>query len=233
MTLVRVIAAMVLGLGVSACASVETASRNLPYEAAPSGLVAPAPSYQLAGFDVSVPKTLVVSESNMYYPGGDIVWRGEAYGDRHEQVQAIFEESLRLGAGPLDGIKPVKVEIEVTRFHALTEKTRYTVGGVHSISFTMTIIDPDTGVVLRGPKPIKASLVGYGGQKAVVAESRGLTQKYRITQHLARVVREELTKAEGFVAPERGVTQSIRPLEPIGTQLTATPPAPSSVAAQS
>ncbi|MBO9402020.1 DUF6778 family protein [Shimia sp. R9_3] len=221
MSMKRVFAAMVLGLGVSACASVDTASRNAPFDVPPTEIAAPAPSYQMASFEVSVPRRLRVSEANMYYPGGDIVWRGDGYGDRYKQVQAIFEEGLRIGGGPLEGARSVSVQIEVTRFHALTEKTRYTVGGVHSIEFVMTIVDAQTGTVLRGPKPIKASLVGYGGQKAVAAEARGLTQKYRITQHLAYVLREELTKAEGFVPPSRGATKTITPLSPVGGEQVA------------
>ncbi len=107
---------------------------------------------------------------------------------------------------------PVVVEIEVQRFHALTEKTRYSVGGIHSIEFTMTIRDPQTGAVIRGPREIKADLVGYGGSKALQAEARGLTQKYRITQHLAKVVRDEMSLATGWVAPDKGVTARVEPL---------------------
>ncbi len=220
MTYVRVIAAMILGLSVSACASVDTASRNAPFDDA-TAISAPAPSYSLAGFQVSVPDTLVVSEANLYYPGGDIVWRGDAYGNRYEQVQAIFDESIRKGAGPLQGAMPVQVNIEVTRFHALTERTRYSVGGVHSLEFTMTIIEPISGTVLRGPKQISASLVGYGGQRALDAEAKGLTQKYRITQHLAFVMREELTKVEGFVPAQRGPTALVQPLVPLAQPASA------------
>lgn len=220
MTYIRVVAAMILGLGVSACASVDTASRNASFDET-AAIVAPAPSYVLAGFDVSVPDTLIVSESNSYYPGGDIVWRGEGYGNRREQVKAIFDDSIQLGAGPLNGAMPVQVNIEVTRFHALTEKTRYSIGGVHSLEFTMTIIEPISGTILRGPKPISASLVGYGGQRALDAEAKGLTQKYRITQHLAFVVREELTKVEGYVPLKRGPSAAIRPLAPIAQGVTA------------
>ncbi len=221
MSMGKVIAALVLALGASACATVDTASRNAPYDTVPTDMAAPAPSYALESFDVSVPTSLKVSEANLYYPPGDIVWRGDARGNRYEQVKAIFDESVRLGTRSLDGAMPVRVEIEVTRFHALTEKTRYSVGGVHSIEFVMTIIEPQSGAVLRGPKPIKASLVGYGGQMAFEAEARGLTQKYRITQHLARVVHDELTKAEGFVAPQRGVTQRIQPLAPAEVEVAA------------
>ncbi len=212
---VRMIAVMALGLGVSACSTVDTATRNMPYETTPSGITAPAPSFQLATLDVQVPTTLKVSEANSYYPGGDIVWRGDVYGNRYEQVEAIFEEAVQIGAAPLEGAIPVHVIIEVKRFHALTEKTRYSVGGIHSIDFVMTIIDPVSGAVLRGPKEISADLVGYGGSKALQAEARGLTQKYRITQHLARVVRDELSLPEGFLPPKGGTTARVTPLSPV------------------
>ncbi|TCL09722.1 hypothetical protein BXY66_1779 [Shimia isoporae] len=209
---VRLIAAMVLGMSAAACSSVDTATRNAPYENTPSQVTAPAPSFQLVGMNVAVPTTLTVSERNSYYPGGDIVWRGDAYGNRYEQVKAIFEDAVELGGGLAQGEIPVVVNIELKRFHALTEKTRYSVGGIHSIDFVMTISDPVTGAVLRGPKEINANLVGYGGEKALQAEARGLTQKYRITQHLARVVLEEMTTATGFVPPKGGVTAQVVPL---------------------
>jgi hypothetical protein len=206
---------MALGLGLSACASVDTATRNIPLEQITTETAAPAPSFQLVGYDVSVPTTLKVSEANSYYPGGDIVWRGDAFGNRYEQVGAIFENAIEIGARPLEGALPVVVEIEVKRFHALTEKTRYSVGGIHSIEFVMTIRDPLTGAVVRGPREIKADLVGYGGSKALQAEARGLTQKYRITQHLAKVVRDEMSLATGWVKPQGGVTARIQPLSPV------------------
>jgi hypothetical protein len=206
---------MALGLGLSACASVDTATRNAPLDHTATEMAAPAPSFSLAGFDVNVPLSLKVSEANSYYPGGDIVWRGDVYGNRYEQVTALFEDAVQLGGGSLDGAMPVVVEIEVQRFHALTEKTRYSVGGIHSIEFTMTIRDPLTGAVIRGPREIKADLVGYGGSKALQAEARGLTQKYRITQHLAKVVRDEMSLATGWVAPSNGVTARIVPLTPV------------------
>ena len=216
MTRARLTAVMMaLGLGLSACASVDTATRNIPLEQIPTEMAAPAPSFQLVGYDVSVPTTLKVSESNSYYPGGDIVWRGDAFGDRYEQVGAIFENAVEIGARPLEGALPVVVEIEVKRFHALTEKTRYSVGGIHSIEFVMTIRDPLTGAVVRGPREIKADLVGYGGSKALQAEARGLTQKYRITQHLAKVVRDEMSLATGWVQPQGGVTARVQPLSPV------------------
>ena len=212
---VRLIAVLMMGLGVSACATVDTATRNAPLENLPTEMAAPAPSFQLASFDVRVPTTLKVSESNSYLPNADIVWRGDPRGNRYEQVQAIFNEAINIGASDLEGALPVAVDIEVKTFHALTEKTRYTVGGTHSMTFVMTIRDPLTGAVIRGPREIVADLEGYGGSKALQAEARGLTQKYRITQHLARVIRDEMTMPEGFIPPPGGVTKRIVPLSPV------------------
>ena len=219
MTRVRLTALMmVFGLGLSACGSVETATRNAPLEQTQTDLAAPAPSFALAGYDVKIPSTLTVSEANSYRPKADIVWRGDTYGDRYQQVGAIFDNAIELGASNLDGALDVVVEIELTRFHALTEKTRYSVGGIHAIEFVMTIRDAQTGAIVRGPREIKADLAGYGGSKAIQAEAQGLTQKYRITNHLARVIQEEMTLAAGWVPPKGGTTALVVPMTPV-TQL--------------
>ncbi len=88
--------ALGLGLGLSACASVDTATRNAPMDHTATEMAAPAPSFSLAGFDVNVPLTLKVSEANSYYPGGDIVWRGDVYGNRYEQVGALLKRRSNL-----------------------------------------------------------------------------------------------------------------------------------------
>ncbi len=212
MTYVRMVMLMILGLAVSACASVETATRNAPLEPIPTEMRSATPSFHLADFQVIVPEALQASEANSYFPAGDIVWRGDAPGNRHAQVQAIFDNSIRLGLTDVDGALPVRVEIVVKRFHALTEKTRYTVGGIHNIVFDVTLRDPVSGAVIRGPVEIKANLEGYGGQQAIEADAKGLTQKYRITQHLARVLREEMTLATGYIAPRGGITRRITPI---------------------
>lgn len=207
-----------LGLAVSACSAPETATRNIPMNQTMAGAnfattpLNQAQSFQPTAVQVRVPDSLIVSEANLFYPGGDIVWRGDLPGDRHQQVQTIFEIAANQGFAPIEGARPVVVDIEVKRFHALTEKTRYTVGGVHSIKFMVSLRDAETGQVLRAPREINADLQGYGGQMALEAEAKGLTQKYRITTHLARVLRDELSLATGFVPPKGGITARITPI---------------------
>ncbi|MGH1330566.1 MAG: DUF6778 family protein [Paracoccaceae bacterium] len=202
MTITKMIAMGALILGVSACQMNETATatRAAPLDApvmsaapaAPAMATVAAPDYKVAAINVDVPRTLKVSEANMFYPIADIVWRGDAYGDRYEQVEAIFNEGLSKGAAQLAGAQDVVVDVEVIRFHSLTERTRYTVGGTHSITFAMTVRDAKSGSVLRPRHIIKSDLKGFGGNAAVIAERMGQTQKVRITDHLARILSEEL-----------------------------------------
>ena len=191
MSYLRLIAAAMLGLGLSACGSVDTATRNAPLEG--PALQAAAVPLDIQQIRVTVPKSLKVSEANSYYPMGDIVWREDGRGDRHEQVKAIFETALARGVGGgVSGGMPAVLDVQVTRFHALSEKARYTIGGMHSIQFTVTLRNPETGVPYGPAKPVKASFKAYGGQTAIAAEQRGETQKVRITDHLAKVIRGEL-----------------------------------------
>ena len=105
--------------GLAACTSgVPDATRNLPINEATGQTLAVSqssastddqsagysiiePRYDVVAVNVDVPKTLKVSEANMYYPVADIVWRGEPRGDRHAQVKAIFQEAFAAGTKDL------------------------------------------------------------------------------------------------------------------------------------
>ena len=152
----------------------------------------------VAAVQVRVPRSLKVSEANRYLPYGDIVWREDPVGDRYVQVQTIVKTAMDRGVAGLDGPVPVILDIQITKFHALTEKARYTTGGRHGITFEMTVKHAETGALLLPVRSIRADLNAYGGQQALIAMAHGQTQKVRITQHLAGVVRQELTKPETY-----------------------------------
>jgi len=160
------------------------------------------PSMRVVGLDIKVPRSLVVSEADSYKPAADIVWRGDPFGDRYAQVKAIFEEGIGRGVRSLQGNLPVVVHIEVRKFHALTERTRYSVGGTHAIDFLLSVTNGRTGEVIIPPYLVSTRLKGYGGDKALAAERIGLTQKVRITAHLAGLIRQELTGIPAQPAPE-------------------------------
>jgi hypothetical protein len=129
----------------------------------------------------------------MFYPVADIVWRGEPMGNRHAQVMSIFKEAMDRGTYTMNSGRKVLVDIEVTRFHSVTEKTRYTVGGTHSMRFTLTVRDALSGEVIDGPRLVTADAKAAGGAQAVAEEQMGRTQRVVVVERLASVIRSELS----------------------------------------
>ncbi|SDX38747.1 DUF6778 family protein [Litoreibacter albidus] len=223
MKLTRFIAGFAVAVGLSACAAsgpvTETASRNAqdltPIVA--SELTLRSVDWRLEDVRVLVPGDLKVSEANRYYPIADIVWREDPYGDRHAQVAKIIDDGITSGLTHLNGDRPVYFDLTVKRFHSLTEKTRYSVGGVHNIVYTLTVVDAATGVALHGPIEMKVALKAFGGDQAVAAERRGETQKVRIQSHLASLMRQAFNGgqemrvvAKAAVAPQGAYTGVIQ-----------------------
>jgi hypothetical protein len=209
--LIRPLLAAILLVSLTACGTVPTATRSAMPDDTMLGVALP-PDVRIESYTVNVPRSLKVNDRNLYYPRGDIVWRGEPRGDRYAQVQAMFEAGLRSAAPRVDGLRPVRLDVQVTRFHSLSEKARYTVGGVHDIDFRYRLVDLDTGLPLGPSKLVNADLNGLGGQAALEAEGRGETQKARIIAHLSRVFVEELTQPGGHVTANLGLLQAINDL---------------------
>lgn len=212
----RNLSLLALAALVSACAGMEPASRSAmdpqtslqtngidrpttPTVAIPVSTEA----YQIAGYTIRVPDALRVSEANVFYPMADIVWRGEPRGDRHAQVESIFAEAMgRATAGMTSG-RAVLVDVEVTRFHCVTEKTRYTVGGTHSMHFTLTLRDAATGALIEGPRSIIADVKAAGGSAAVAEEAQGLTQRVVVVNRLTDALAHELTHHQPLATPRQ------------------------------
>ena len=104
-------------------------------------------------------------------------------------------ESSALGvrASTMAGPRQAVVSMEVVRFHGVTEKTRYTVGGTHNMVFTLTVRDATTGAVIDGPRQVEANVRAAGGQAAIAEEQAGRTQRVVVVERLAEVIRRELS----------------------------------------
>ena len=216
---IRVLVLCATALGLSACGGVvsRSASDAQLSVAAKNGPTVMVPKYDVQQVNVTVPQSLRVSEANVFYPIADIVWRGEPMANRHNQVRAIVSEGIGRGVAAMHNGRPVGVDVEVTRFHSLTEKTRYTFGGVHSVKFTLTVRDLATGGVIDGPRAVVADVKGSGGAQAIAEEQMGRTMRVVITEHLAGVIARELSTpvavpnglpadapvSQGAVAPEQ------------------------------
>lgn len=149
-------------------------------------------SYRLSGFSFSAPSDLIISERESYYPTADIVWRGDPLGPRVDQIERIFETAAWRNTAILTGAVPINLEVALVRFHGVTNKTRYTVGGVYNVIFDMTVRDARSGAVLEPSRRIVANLSAPGGERAVRLEESGQTQKVRITDFLTGVLRAQL-----------------------------------------
>ena len=176
-------AALTLMLG--ACAQ----TWQTHYDEAPAAGVST--NWRASAIAVAVPDSLTVSEANVYAPAADIVWRGEVRGDRHKQVQRIIHEATVKGTSKLKrGSRPVRVEVTVGQFHALSHRARYQLqqSGVHNIKLAIRVIDTRTGAVLASENDIQADLLAYTGEDALQAEAAGQTQRVRIVNHVSKVI---------------------------------------------
>lgn len=148
-------------------------------------------SWRLAAVNVAVPDSLTVSEARTYEPDADIVWREDPIGDRRAQVDKIMTDAIRRGASGLKGARPVRLDVVMTRFHALTfeaESLNLPGVGVHNIDFQITVVDARTGAKLFGPMAIDAALPALTGAEMIKARVRGESQKSQISNHVAATI---------------------------------------------
>jgi len=200
MKTLRLIAALGLGGMVAACgAAPDVSTTSVALGAGDPALAfqqeAVMPSMDVTGINVRVPQSLTVTEANGYYPRADIVWRGDDLGDRRQQVKTIFEEAFTNGTSTMNGDRPVIVDVQVKRFHSLTERARERVGGVHNMEFFLTVYDAKTGDVVLPARLVEANLPALGGVAAIEAVQRGQTQRVRVTTYLSLVIQDELRKS--------------------------------------
>ena len=147
-------------------------------------------NWRVTDVHVVVPRTLSVSEAPVLVPKADIVWREDSLGNRYEQVSQIVTSGIRTGSSTLNGDRPVRLNATVSRFHAMTleaEALNYDVG-VHSIDFTLEVVDSQTDDVLVPATFIRAEFPAMTGVRMTQARLRGETQRSQIEGHIAYVI---------------------------------------------
>lgn len=146
--------------------------------------------WRLSSVQVTVPRTLAVSEAEVYLPKADIVWREDPRGDRYVQVEKIMRDAITKGAAGLHGSRPVILKAVMTRFHAMTFTAETKApGGTHDIEFNLTISDAATGATLYGPTHVEASFPAMTGEQMARARVAGQSQKSQISAHVAATIR--------------------------------------------
>jgi hypothetical protein len=204
------IAVLFLAFTLAACGSNVQASRSsmaaqnqvssglsdaatLPGGSAGQGAIVLESQYDVQAVNFVAPAELTVSEANTFHPNTDIVWRGDERGDRRVQIKAIFDTAAAQATSVMQFGPKAVVDIQLVKFHAITEKTRYTVGGIHNIEFIMQVRDAETGAILQVPRKIIADCKAAGGARADAEEAAGRTQKVVVTERLVQVIRRELS----------------------------------------
>lgn len=159
---------------------------------------------------VIIPDRLTTSEENVFRPDVDIIWHGDPVGDRKKQVAVILYDALVDATGvlfPENLHRPVIIRATLIHFHSLTPVARTYSGGVHKVSFSIEVVDQNTGEVLAGPTVIEADEFAYGGLLAARASGKGITMKFRISERIAEVTGTWL----GLVAEEDALRNSSIP----------------------
>ncbi|MEO1639332.1 MAG: DUF6778 family protein [Pseudomonadota bacterium] len=149
-------------------------------------------SYDLRGMRFAARPNLIVSEREGYYPAADIVWRGDPLGPRVDQIEALFQAAVDRNRSVLIGSTPIILEITLVRFHGVTNRTRYSVGGIYNVIFEMTVRNAVTGEIVEPPRTVVGNLDAPGGERAVRLEESGQTQKVRVTDFLTGLLRAQL-----------------------------------------
>lgn len=147
-------------------------------------------TWRVTDVAVTVPEELTVSEARTFVPVADIVWREDPPGDRKAQIAAVLRNAIQKGVSGLRGQRPVRLQVQVNRFHALTfeaEATHYD-AGVHNLDFFVTVIDEHSGSVIAGPERIEADVPAFSGADAVQRRLNGETQRSVITNHVALTI---------------------------------------------
>lgn len=194
----RFIPALILGaaLAVSGCVGTTDVSRDIGTDALPVAAPTEFYDWDVAAVEVVVPRSLTSSEANTIKPRADIVWREDPIGDRHAQVDALMTAALEPAFEAVNGSIPVIINIEVTRFHAQTQRVRYSnIPSEQEIEFILTVRHAETGELLSGPTDVDLTFMALGGSDAIAADAQGITQRSRINERLVRWVNQE------FVGP--------------------------------
>lgn len=147
--------------------------------------------WRVVDVEVVVPDTLKVSEEKSLLPNADIVWREDpAEGDRKVQIAAVMEKAAARGAAGLKGKRPVKLQLVVERFHALTfeAETRLQNSGVHNLRYVAQVSDAKTGQILAGPERIESATPAFAGEQMRKLRAQGVTQRSIISDHVAAVI---------------------------------------------
>ncbi len=126
--------------------------------------------------------------------GSNFVWDGLNGGNRKKQVVAMFRNAAaEVGRAAMTGSQPVRMNITVNYFHALTDSARLWCCGEHRILADLQVVDAGSGAVLASGENVYLGRVALGGVPGLIAEAAGRDQATRVREGIANGIRAWLT----------------------------------------
>lgn len=127
--------------------------------------------------------------------GSNFVWNGFNEGNRKRQVVSLFQSAMReVGAETMTGGNPVRMNVVVTYFHALTDESRIWCCGEHRIYADLSVVDAATGAVLAQGNEVYLGRLALGGIPGLVAVAAGRDQVVRVREGIVNGTREWLSQ---------------------------------------
>lgn len=127
--------------------------------------------------------------------GSNFVWNGYSGGNRKKQVIGMFRSAVNeIASEAMTGSQPVKVNVQVNYFHALTDGSRVWCCGSHRILADLSVVDATTGAILADGKNVSLGRIALGGVPGLVAVAAGRDQDVRIREGIAKGIRRWLAE---------------------------------------
>ncbi len=98
----------------------------------------------------------------------NFVWNGDGDGNRKKQVLSMFRIAMAdVGRTTFTGSQPVKMDVRINYFHALTDWSRWFCCGEHRIFADIEITDAASGDVLVSGENVSLGRLALGGHAKV------------------------------------------------------------------
>lgn len=125
----------------------------------------------------------------------NFVWNGYSAGNRKKQVVGLFKTSMsEVGSRVMNGTRPVRMNVQVNYFHALTDASRLWCCGSHKIFADLEVVDAASGQVLAADQNVALGRIALGGIPGLVATAAGRDQDVRIREGIVNATTAWLSR---------------------------------------
>ncbi len=126
----------------------------------------------------------------------NFVWQGDGDGNRKKLVIAMFQEAMEnIGQEAMTGSRPVAMNVQINKFHALKNWSRLFCCGEHNIRADLSVTDAASGQVLAESKDVYLGRIALGGVPGLVAVAVGRDQRVRIREAIIKRTRAWLAES--------------------------------------